>query len=194
MTVGILAFGSIFEYPGEELKRVTEHRVDGVYTPFAVEFARSSKTRDGAPTLVPVSGAGASIPATVLILNGTVTTDCAADMLYRRESHKVDGSTYRDSGASWIGKLERFADLEVCLYTALPPNIEPLIPQHLAELAVMSAHAASGKERRDGISYLQEQKDRGIETPLMADYEAEVLRQTCTADLESAWVRVAGTS
>ena len=58
MTIGILAFGSLLDEPGAELEAHIARRIEGIETPFAVEFARSSRTRDGAPTLVPVTGAG----------------------------------------------------------------------------------------------------------------------------------------
>lgn len=62
MSIGILAFGSIINEPGEELAAAVTRRIE-VETPVAVEFARSSRTRDGAPTLVPVNrGAAASLP------------------------------------------------------------------------------------------------------------------------------------
>ncbi len=52
--VGLLAYGSLQSDPGPELSPLIERRITDVLTPFAVEFARSSRTRAGAPTLVPV--------------------------------------------------------------------------------------------------------------------------------------------
>ena len=60
MGVGILAFGSIAGDPGAELAAAVTRRIE-VKTPFAVEFARSSRSRDGAPTLVPVGEGGAHV-------------------------------------------------------------------------------------------------------------------------------------
>jgi hypothetical protein len=51
-----------------------------------VEFARSSRTRDGAPTLVPVSEGGAHVCASVLVLDDADTVGDARDILYRRET------------------------------------------------------------------------------------------------------------
>jgi hypothetical protein len=188
MTVGILAFGSILDRPGEELGPATASRMNGVKTPFAVEFARSSRTRDGAPTLVPVDAGGAPIDASVLVLDRSISDEQARDMLYRRESGQVgEPTTYRRAPATWIRELRDFAGVDVCLYTALRPNIAPLTAARLAELAIQSAKAPSGRERRDGISYLQEQKRRGIKTPLMRLYEAEILRRTGARDLDHAW-------
>lgn len=41
-------------------------------------------------------------------------------------------------------------------------------------------------QERDGISYLIEAKRLGVETPLMAPYEREILRLTNTEILEKA--------
>lgn len=186
--VGILAFGSIVDDPGVELKAVITRRI-GVETPFAVEFARSSRSRDGAPTLVPVSGGGAHVPASVLVLDNSVTVADARAMLYRRETRRPDDMS-GGSRAAWISDLPGFAGLKTCLYTAFKANIRPLTAQKLAELAVRSASAAAGAERRDGISYLQQQKLRGLVTPLLSPYEQAVLKRTGAHDLADAWKRV----
>lgn len=186
MTVGILAFGSIAEEPGTELAAAAARRIE-VQTPFAVEFARSSRTRDGAPTLVPVSEGGAHVSATVLILDDSVTQADARAILYRRETRRP----HKDAGSrvGWIAQLTDFGGTSTCLYTALPVNIHPLTAGKLAELALRSAAAPVGVERRDGISYLQQQKRRGLMTPLMPAYERAVLTITGAGDLADAWER-----
>jgi hypothetical protein len=156
MGVGILAFGSIVEQPGAELAATVTRRVEAE-TPFAIEFARSSRTRDGAPTLVPVNEGGAHVPASVFVLDNSITVADARAMLYRRETGRPhDMST--GSRGDWIAELTDFGGLDTCLYTALPANIQPLTAQKLADLALCSAAASVGAERRDGISYLQQQK------------------------------------
>lgn len=188
MSVGILAFGSIVEDPGAELAAVVTQRIE-VETPFAVEFARSSRTRDDAPTLVPVSEGGAHVPASVLVLDDSVTVADARELLYRRETGRLyDMSS--GSWAAWIAELTGFAGISTCLYTALQANIRPLTAGKLAELALRSAAAPAGAERRDGISYLQQQKRRGLVTPLMSAYEEAVLARTGACDLADAWERV----
>ena len=89
-----------------------------VETPFAVEFARSSRTRDGAPTLVPVSEGGAHVPAVLLVLDDSVTVADARAMLYRRETGRLN-DTSAGSRAAWIAELAGFAGTSTCLYTAL---------------------------------------------------------------------------
>ncbi|GAA4131236.1 hypothetical protein ACFFTN_26415 [Aminobacter aganoensis] len=59
--VGILAYGSLIGDPGAEIEPAITSRI-ACLTPFPVEFARQSRTRKGAPTLVP-SERGASIRA-----------------------------------------------------------------------------------------------------------------------------------
>ena len=185
MRVGILAFGSMIEEPGAELAAVITQRIS-VETPFRVEFARSSRTRDGAPTLVPVSGGGAHVPAVVLVLDQHVTTEAARAMLYRRETGRTDGTGVE---ADWIAELANWGGTDTCLYAALPANIWPLTADELAELAIDSATAPAGARRRDGISYLQQQKRRGLVTPLMFSYEKAVLARTGARDLDRAWAR-----
>ena len=157
-----------------------------VETPFAVEFARTSRTRDGAPTLVPVSEGGARVPASVLVLDDAVTVTDARAMLYRRETGRPHDMS-AGSRTAWIAELVGFAGLSTCLYTALQANIRPLTAEKLAELALCSAVAPAGAERRDGISYLNQQKSRGIVTPLMSSYEGAVLARTGARDLDGAW-------
>jgi hypothetical protein len=86
--VGILASGSLLSDPGDELNRVIERRIDDVLTPFEVEYARSSRTRASAPTLVPVKGGmGGQVRAQVLVLKPDANVATAKTLLYRREVH-----------------------------------------------------------------------------------------------------------
>jgi len=67
--IGILAYGSLITHPGQEIESVLDHVIPDVMTPFPVEYARKSGTRDGAPTLVPVPiGGGTPVKAVVLVL------------------------------------------------------------------------------------------------------------------------------
>ena len=49
-TVGILAYGSLIDEPGEEIDSATLAVNGPVLTPFKVEFARKSTTRASAPS------------------------------------------------------------------------------------------------------------------------------------------------
>lgn len=57
--IGILAYGSLINNPGDELAPLIIERIPCM-TPFNVEYARLSLTRDNAPTLIPVQGEGSS--------------------------------------------------------------------------------------------------------------------------------------
>jgi hypothetical protein len=58
-----VAYGSLISDPGDEIRSTTIETKKGVITPFKVEFARKSRSRKGAPTLVPVEQGGAQVSA-----------------------------------------------------------------------------------------------------------------------------------
>lgn len=192
MTIGILAYGSLIPNPGAEIGPVTVRRIDGVETPFRVEFSRSSRVRDGAPTLVPVDRGGARVTGVVLVLHDSVTESTAQDMLYRRERNRVgSGDRYADvdpadPDSAFLGRLDGFAGLDAVFHAALRANIEEPTPELLARLAIASAAAPSGAMDRDGIRYLMDAVQSGIVTPLMPEYEKGILRRTGGRDLEEA--------
>ena len=192
MTIGILAYGSLIPNPGAEIGPLIVHRITGVETPFRIEFSRSSRVRDRAPTLVPVERGGAKVSGVVLVLHNSTTETAAQDMLYRRERNRVgSGDRYADvdstdPDSAFLGRLDGLAGLDVVFHAALRVNIEEPTPELLARLAIESATAPSGAAGRDGISYLMDAKQSGIVTPLMAGYEAEILRLTGARDLEEA--------
>ena len=125
MTIGILAYGSLIPNPGAEIAAVTVDRITGVETPFRVEFSRSSRVRDGAPTLVPVDKGGGRVSAVVIVLRESVTETAAQDMLYRRERNRVgSGEIYADVDqtnidSAFLGRLDHFAGLDVVFHAAL---------------------------------------------------------------------------
>ena len=188
--VGILAYGSLIDDPGEEIRRVLVDTLRGIYTPFGVEFARSSRTRGGAPTLVPVSAGGACVAAAVLILDAS--SHDAADMLWRRETRTADVTRgYAEPPAGNMNRMKietlpEFAGLELVLYTSLPSNIEPLTAGHLADLAIASV--ACAPFGLDGISYLMAAEANGIQTPLTGSYGREILLRTGTSSLAEALI------
>lgn len=192
VTIGILAYGSLIPDPGAEIGAVTVSRITGVETPFRIEFSRSSRVRDGAPTLVPVDRGGARVSGVVLALRDSVTETAAQDMLYRRERNRVGSSDVyaevdpADVDSAFLDRLEDFAELDVVFHAALRANIAEPTPELLARLAIASAAAPSGATGRDGIRYLMDARQSGIVTPLMGGYEREVLRRTGARDLEEA--------
>src|SRR5262249_5382201 len=93
-SVAILAYGSVIDNPGSEIQAATVDIRKGITTPFAVEFARTSKERRGAPTLVLVQDHGAPVLASLIVVN--VEEAEAADRLYRREINAVgSGKRYK---------------------------------------------------------------------------------------------------
>jgi hypothetical protein len=207
--VAILAYGSLQADPGWEIAPLIEHRIVDVLTPFGVEFARSSRSRGGAPTLVPVpDGQGGRVRAQLLLLKPDADVRIARNLLYRREIHKVGDTevVYDEAvqsgrrGAVLVRELQDFAGIPVVLYTELNPNI-PVVrtkkppevkAQELAERAVKSITQETYAAGTDGIRYLADAIENRIETPLTARYRAAVLALAGDApDLETARTRIA---
>jgi hypothetical protein len=196
--IAILAYGSLIEDPGKEIAGATAYRLTReIMTPFNVEFARSSGTREGAPTLVPVTNGGAHIRAQLLVLRDEVSEQSAKDMLWRRETGRTGPAPEDVESADAapnqvrIRRLSDFNGISVVLYTQIAPNIQPLTPQHLAELALSSACSPKIAEGRDGISYLMSALRNGICTPFSGEYEQEIKRHSHAHNLAEAleWAR-----
>ena len=186
-SLGILSYGSLGEDPGVEIGPLVVGKIEGIETPFRVEFARESRTRDGAPTLAPVSGGGATVSASILVLRNFVSETEATDMLWRRETRKEgSGRRYNPASEVTVSRLENFESLDVVLYVETHANIADFSPRSLAERAVRSARSGAGKTGRDGITYLIGAKKNGVKTPLMPEYEREILRLTGADTLENA--------
>jgi hypothetical protein len=189
--VGILAYGSLIDDPGDELKgAISIILKEGVTTPFKVEFARSSKTRACAPTLIPVESGGKQVPAQIFVLRRDISEKQAKDILWRRETGNIGksrGYSMPDKlGANdvIVERLEKFYDVGVVLYTKIAQNIVPLTEKKIADLALKSARAL--RDGRDGISYLIVAKSNGVETLLSSKYEEEIKRQAGVKDLKEA--------
>lgn len=190
MRIGILAYGSLIENPGD-LQDIIAERRTGLRTPFRVEFARSSSKRGGAPTLVPVSKDGAYVEAVLLVLDETVNLNEAKDSLYRRETHASDAEERyepktKNSNQVWVEVIPEWGNLDAVLYTRINSNIADLSPDNLAFLAIESAKSREVEIGNDGISNLMNAKAAGIETPLSNDYEAAILTQTRSNSLKEA--------
>ena len=185
--LGILAYGSLIDDPGDEIKALTAGRITGVETPFNVEFARKSRLRADAPTLIRVEQNGSKVPAAIIVLKPELAIERAQDLLYRRETDRVgtNDAYPRDNPQELrIESLKNFHDVATVLYTKLPPNIALLTPEELASLALASLNDADTVKRgRDGITYLMNAKRNQIKTPLSDKYEEEVLRKAKATNL-----------
>lgn len=189
-TLGILAYGSLIDDPGPELAAVVVRVIkEGVITPFKVEFARTSATRAGAPTLIPVNTGGAHLPAQILVLRADIDESTARDILWRRETGRTGGAPGNQTPAEAnrvIGRLRDFHGISVVLYMRIGTNIARLTAQKLAELAIASVKSADLQEGRDGISYLAAALRNGVRTPLTGEFEQEIKRQTGAVSLAEA--------
>lgn len=190
--IGVLAYGSLISGPGDELAAVIVGEKRDVLTPFHVEFARSSKTRCGAPTLVPVAAGGRAVRA--IIFEVSVSEREALDMVYRREINAVSsGKKYIEpepgkSNAVRLDRFKRFEGFDVVVSTRMAPNIASLSAEVLADLAIASARELD--DGRDGITYLLNAKASGIETELSAAYERVILERTGATGLAEALAAV----
>lgn len=195
-SLGILAYGSLIDDPGAELQEIITDCLPGVMTPFGIEFARTSRTRDGAPVLVPVSAGGTPVMGVVLLLKDGIAEQDAMDRLYRREIHRVGcGKCYEHShdgslDQMRIGRCANLAGVKTLLYASFQQNIPNPTAEKLGRLAIESAKARAGKRGKDGIRYLIDARRNGIRTPLMDGYRREILRQTGTHSLKEALHRV----
>jgi hypothetical protein len=161
-----------------------------------VEFARTSRGRAGAPTLVPVESGGAQVNAWIFVVN--VDEKEAANRLYRREINAVGDltKTYREpknpGPDSVLAKVANdLGGVGKVLYTHIGANIEDLSASKLAGLAIGSAQKLA--DGRDGISYLKAVMDNGIRTPLSDAYAREILRRLGARDLVDAIAKARAT-
>jgi hypothetical protein len=193
--VGVLAFGSLINDPGDELKPRIIFRIKA-QTPFTVEYGRySGKTRGGAPTLVP-HRSGSPVSAEILVLDDEVNVIEAKSMLWRRETRKLGtGEEYREGSGPNSVSVQVLDDdpcVTTILYTDFPDagKIPNPTAKELAERAIRSVGAAD--EGMDGITYLINAIKCGIETPLTRAYRDEILRQMNSPTLEEALTTLKG--
>ena len=186
-SVGILAYGSVINDPGCEIRTKIIGRKNCV-TPFKVEYARKSSERSNAPTLVPFDK-GDKVAGKLLLVDLTLRE--AKDRLYRREINKVCGKsrTYSEPSpentrAVRIQIIYDFEGIDLVIYASLSPNITDLNAEKLARLAITSAQILS--DGRDGITYLINATKAGIETPLSDAYKRAILKKTRTTNLKDA--------
>lgn len=188
--IGILAYGSLINDPGKEIEPLIVDRIK-CKTPFYVEFARTSSSRGGAPTLIPFE-TGKEIDATILVLLDDVELKYAKDILWRRERHVFDDKEYKEvenpkENRIVVKSIEDFKGIETVIYTSLGKNIDgEVTADKLSLLAIKSILGNAGDERKDGIRYLLDIKNNSITTNLSDEYEKLILEKTKTKTLEEA--------
>jgi hypothetical protein len=190
--IGILAYGSLIVDPGVEIGPLIVSRVQTV-TPFPVEYARLSRNRGGAPTLVPHAD-GCPVRAELLVLLDNVSLIEARSLLWRRETRKEGtGEEYLErasSNAVLVRDSLGICGLEHVFYTDFNANgkIDDPNPRVLAEAAIDSV--AKAPIGRDGISYLTDNIQADIITPLTPLYRESILALTNASDLPEALASV----
>ena len=193
MKIAILAYGSLIPNPGDELKKHITQVIHNVETPFNIEFSRTSKTRNNAPTLAVVEGYGSKVKGGLLELNQDIDLVNAESMLWRRETWEINSQKNYSPpqvvtvNTMVVERVYKFHGFDIVLYTKLGENLPNTNAKDLAKLAIASAKSESGNQKRDGISYLIDVIAYGISTPLMAEYEYEILRQTKSKNLNDAY-------
>ncbi|HED12445.1 MAG TPA: hypothetical protein ENI62_02105 [Gammaproteobacteria bacterium] len=191
-SIGILAYGSLIEDPGAELKSLVSKKITDIETPFNIEFARSSQSRDGAPTVIPVVNYGSPVKAVILVLSDSVDVAKAKDLLWRRETRQENSDKCYPNPINpslnqvVVAEIVGLGGIEIVFYTEIGANIDAPTPQKLAAFAIESARGEAGSEGKDGISYLISVKRQNIDTPLMAQYEKEILKSVGTSSLSEA--------
>lgn len=186
--IGILAYGSLISDPGVEIGPLIVRRIPTT-TPFPVEYARLSRTRGGAPTVVP-HFSGSPVKAEVLVLQKGVTLEEAKNLLWRREMRiERSGRTYQESSspnAVLVRDVPGLCGLDHVFYTDFNPSgkLSSPDPRELARAAVESV--AKAKPGKDGISYLMDLINAGVETALTARYQEEILALTNSGTLHEA--------
>lgn len=171
--LGIFAYGSLLYEPGEEIARHIVARIPKG-TPWPVEYARSSKSRGGGPTLV-IHAMGAPVNGVVLVLDlKSADIEIARRLLRQREG------TSNENIATTNVK-----ELDTVLFAKLPSNIgdSELNPEHLAKLAIDSV---STDPDRNGIRYLADNIENEIVTPLTDAYRLAILAKMNAESLPEA--------
>lgn len=190
--IGILAYGSLIDYPGEEISPLIIDKLECI-TPFKVEYARKSRTRGNGPTLIPTENIGKKVKAVVLILKEDTDLDYAKSILWRRETGNIKSKEeYKHSKNPNQNKVQvlitnEIIGVETVLYTSIGNNISNTITAEiLSDLAIESILTKAGENKKDGIRYLLTNKKNGIITEMSEQYEKCILAKTCCKTLEES--------
>jgi hypothetical protein len=198
MKIGILAYGSVINDPGAELFEVIKEKHVDILTPFNIEFARKSSKRANAPTLTVVKNGGSSARCAIFVLKDGLSQYKVADLLWRRETRKTGTDEHYLSGNAVnseikIKTISSYLGFDALLYAAPVQNIPIPTASLLADLAINSAYNQDiAKMHKDGISYLLDIISLKIATPLMTQYEEEILKRTDSIDLVQAYKKISG--
>ena len=178
--LAVLAYGSLLAHPGQWLGRNCTSLIR-CETPFGVEYAGRSDRRMGAPTLVrqdgasPVRGGLFVLP----LINTSVNVALVREELRKREGAASDNPI----------REMLFHDYHV-VYADFAAKITgaDLFAARLAELAIRSAHRCmvAGRPFVNGIRYLLENIEWGVETDLTHAYRSTVISRCGVGTLDEA--------
>ena len=189
--IGILAYGSLIEDPGNDLESIIIERI-ACETPFAVEYGRKSASRGDAPTLIPVESGGSKVNGFILILDKKTTISEAENLLWRRETRQSDLSKKyvkkENPGINTVQvkSIRYFMGVDTVLYTSIGSNLDQITPEILAGLAIKSILGSSGAAGLDGVRYLLQAKKNNIITPLTSSYESLIITHANASTLVEA--------
>lgn len=179
-TLAVLAYGSLLAHPGDWLGRNCTSLLR-CETPFGVEYAGRSDRRKGAPTLVR-SEQASRVRGGLFVLSLANTPPNVA--LVREEVRKREGATSHKPIREML-----FQEYHV-VYADFAPKITgaDLVATRLAEYAIRSARkcAASGQPFLNGIRYLLENLEWGVETDLSPAYRDTIIARCAARTLEEA--------
>lgn len=194
--IAILAYGSLVDNPGFEIRQQTVQIVKGVLTPFKVEYARKSISRNFAPTLTITNETGSQVKASLFILDDDCSIEFAKDILYRREGNFAGNlnEVYYDD-IDWL-KIEEIQNFEGChsvIYANFKRNLDNISAVQLAELALRSAKRKDLIDAgRDGVSYLLNNIKNEVITPITDDYKQIILNTLEVQNLDEAITKLKG--
>ena len=178
--IGVFGYGSLVTDAGADIEPHIIARVSTL-SPWPVEYARRSAGRGGGPTLV-IHPRGHRVGGMLLVLDVMCPQlETVREWLWKRENRPAREAI----------KEMRLGGLDNVLYTDLEANIidSDLNAATLADFAIQSVSLNPG---RNGIRYLRDNIEQGIQTPLTASYRQAILERTGTNDLDKAEAYVIG--
>ena len=177
-SIGVFGYGSLLTDPGKdigdhEIARITQ------LSPWRIEYARCSRGRSGAPTLV-IHDKGQPVAGAILVLDLRSDPKGEKLLLVREWVRKRECEPPLERI-----KVMALAGLSNVVYVDLSSNIpdDKLNADYLAGLAIKSVVP---EPERNGIRYLADNIARNIDTPLTDAYRAAILRLTGAKDLAEA--------
>ena len=125
-----------------------------------------------------------------MVLKEGLTLEEVKNRLYRRETNNVGkNGTYTERENPTPNQLviqehTDINDVQVYLTANYGCNLKEISPDILADLAIESFKSNEVEKGRDGISYLKNNIDNNIITPLTEEYRNAILKKMNAKNLE----------